>query len=244
MGTVELDNYRKRVLLVVPAYNESANIERVVDKIKSFGYDYIVVNDGSTDDTEEILCRIGAKHVCLVQNLGIGGAVQAGFLYAVRNGYEVAVQFDGDGQHDIGYVDALCAPVFAGQADIVLGSRFVGDVSEFKSTAARRMGIQLLSHAILFATGARLHDVTSGFRAMGKRALKCFVAYYPSDYPEPESLAYALSNGLSVVEIPVAMHERVGGTSSISGLKSVWYMLKVGLSILLRGSYFSRGARR
>lgn len=234
-------SYRDAII-IVPAYNEEANIERVVNTIRSAGYDYVVINDGSTDGTEEILRRIGARHVQLVLNLGIGGAVQTGYLYALRNGYGVAVQFDGDGQHDIGSVAQVVDAVHAG-ADIALGSRFVGDMSEFKSSFARRMGIGMLSQAILLATGVRLYDVTSGFRACGQRALRLFAESYPSDYPEPESLAYAVSSGLKVVEVPVKMHERLGGKSSIGGFDALWYMVKVGLSVLLRGSYLTRGGR-
>lgn len=228
------------VLLIVPAYNEAANIERVVNSIRSAGYDYLIVNDGSKDDTESILRRINANHVQLVHNLGIGGAVQTGYIYALRHGYKVAVQFDGDGQHDINSVESVVKPVLDRKADITLGSRFIGDKSDFKSSAARRAGIRLLSQTILFATGVRLYDVTSGFRAAGVRAIKLFADNYPSDYPEPESLTYALADGLTVLEVPVAMHERIGGSSSIGGLSAVWYMLKVGLSVLLRGSYIHR----
>lgn len=236
-----MDTRLAKVLLIVPAYNEAANIERVVSTIRDAGYDCLVVNDGSTDDTEKILTRISANHVQLVHNLGIGGAVQTGYLYARANNYDVAVQFDGDGQHDIASVASLIKPILSHESDIALGSRFVGDLSTFKSSALRRMGIRLLSHTIFLATGKRLFDVTSGFRAVGRRGIELFSNSYPIDYPEPESLVYAITKGLTVQEVPVSMHERTGGESSLSGgLNAAWYMLKVGLSVLLRGSFFHR----
>ena len=228
-----------RVLLIVPAYNEEDSIARVVNSIRSSGYDYIVINDGSTDNTEMILRDIGARHVQLIHNLGIGGAVQTGFLFAQRESYDIAIQFDGDGQHDIGSIKTLVDAIVSG-ADIALGSRFVGGENRFMSSFSRRVGIHLLSSAVFFATGTTLHDVTSGFRACGKNAIELFAGSYPSDFPEPESLVYALSNGLRVAEVPVVMHDRMGGTSSISFSNAAWYMIKVGLSIILRGSYLHR----
>ena len=232
-----------RILLVVPAYNESANIEKVVATLRSHGLDFIVINDGSTDETEDVLVRIGAPHVRLVNNLGIGGAVQTGYRYALAHGYDIAVQFDGDGQHDASYVAPLVRPLVEGRANLAIGSRFVGDASEFKSSGARRAGIKLLSGALRVATGQTVRDITSGFRAADRRAITLFSEHYPTDYPEPESISFALARGLSVTEVPVAMHAREGGSSSIAGLDVVWYMLKVGLSILLRGTYRGRGKR-
>ena len=234
------DTGAQRVLLVVPAYNESESIERVVATIREAGYDFVVINDGSTDDTEQILRRIDANHVTLCQNLGIGGAVQTGFKYAYENGYDVAVQFDGDGQHDVSYVAALAAPLISGEADLSVGSRFVGAESKFKSSAARRAGIKFLSAVLKVCAGKRIYDVTSGFRAANRKVIELFAANYPDDYPEPESLAYVLGRGCKVCEVPVAMHERQGGTSSISGFKTVYYMVKVGLSILLLTSVRAR----
>lgn len=233
-----------RVLLIIPAYNESANIEKVVASVREHGHDFIVINDGSTDDTEAILMRIKAPHVSLVCNLGIGGAVQTGYKYACEHGYDYAVQFDGDGQHDAGYVEALVEPLVSGRANLSIGSRFVGDESEFKSSGARRAGIKLLSWTLRMATGKMVRDITSGFRAADRRTIELFSANYPSDYPEPESIAFALAQGLSVEEVPVAMHERQGGSSSIAGVDVVWYMVKVGLSVLLRGSYRGRGKQQ
>ena len=224
------------VLVIIPAYNEQANIRKTVENVKEHGFDYVVINDGSRDNTQAVLDQMGARSIRLVRNLGIGGAVQTGYLYAQRNGYKAAVQFDGDGQHDASYIAQLVAPIFSDSADIVVGSRYVGNESDFKSTALRRMGIKMLSFVLKLSTGVTVYDVTSGFRAMGPKGIELFASYYPVDYPEPESLAYASAHGLSITEIPVAMHERQGGSSSISGLKSLWYMVKVGLSICLRGT--------
>lgn len=228
------------ILLIVPAYNESENIERTVNAIRDHGLDFVVINDGSTDNTGEILRELGAPHVNLINNLGIGGAVQTGYKYARQHGYDIAVQFDGDGQHDASYVNAIAQPIIDGKANLVVGSRFVGNESEFQSSAARRAGIKLLSWTLKVATGKKIYDVTSGFRAADKHAIALFAENYPSDYPEPESIAFAMAQGLGVSEVAVSMNERIGGTSSIAGLDVVWYMLKVGLSILLRGAYRGR----
>lgn len=228
-----------KALVIIPAYNEAANIERTVDSLQG-RYDYIVINDGSTDSTEVILKEKRFPHVELVRNLGIGGAVQTGYKFAHLNGYDIAIQFDGDGQHDAGYIAKLIEPIESGRADIVIGSRFVGEESEFKSSGARRVGIKILSSLLKLATGQRVKDVTSGFRAVNARGIELFAENYPSDYPEPESIAMSIVNGLTVEEIPVAMHARTGGVSSIGGFNTVWYMVKVGLSIMLRGSYRNR----
>lgn len=162
-----------RVLLIVPAYNESDNIKRVVASIRDSGYDFLVINDGSTDETEDILSSIGAPHVMLINNLGIGGAVQTGYKYALAHDYDIAVQFDGDGQHDVSYVPALIEPLVANRANLAIGSRFVGEESEFKSSGARRVGIKLLSWALKMATGETVRDITSGFRAVDSRGVNC-----------------------------------------------------------------------
>lgn len=224
------------IILIVPAYNEEDNIERVIRSLKQSGYSYVIINDGSTDGTARILDEENAPHVDLVENLGIGGAVQTGYKYALENGYKIGVQFDGDGQHDVSYVAKLIEPILSGQADIAVGSRFVGDESEFKSSFARRVGIVLLSRTLQLASGKTIKDVTSGFRAANERAMRLFAHSYPSDYPEPESLAYAFSRGLTASEVPVAMHARSGGSSSIAGLGILYYMTKVGLSILISGT--------
>ena len=201
-------------------------------EIKHHGYEYIVINDGSTDDTYEICLRNDINVINLPRNLGIGGAVQVGHKYAFRNGYEVDVQIDGDGQHDVSCIPLLLEEVEKG-ADLAIGSRFLEDSQGFKSTAFRRIGIKWLSGLIRLLYKVRITDPTSGFRASGKRALELFCQTYPSDYPEPESIAEALNHRLTVVEVPVQMNERAGGKSSIGILDSVYYMIKVTIAILI-----------
>lgn len=224
------------VILIVPAYNEEENIANVIASLRESGYSFVVINDGSTDGTGALLDKLDAPHVDLVENLGIGGAVQTGYKYALAHGFTIGVQFDGDGQHDANYVASLVRPLLNEEADIAVGSRFVGNESEFKSSFARRTGIALLSLTLKAISGKTIKDITSGFRAANERAMRLFARSYPTDYPEPESLAYAFAHGLTAIEVPVAMHERTGGASSIAGLDTVYYMVKVGISILISGS--------
>lgn len=228
----------------MPAYNEQDSIMGVINDLRQHHYDYVVINDGSTDCTARILKDGDARYVDLLTNLGIGGAVQTGYLFAKQNGYDIAVQVDGDGQHDVSYIDKLIAPIKEGEAEIVVGSRYVGDESAFKSSFMRRVGIRFLSFVLKVSSGKRIMDVTSGFRAIDSKAINMFVDYYPSDYPEPESLAYAINGGLRVTEVPVAMRERQGGSSSISGLKPVYYMTKVSLATILGGFKGRRSKKR
>ena len=231
-----------RVLLIIPAYNEAENLPKLVETVENFAarqtgfaLDYIIVNDGSADQTAA-LCRENRWHALhLARNLGIGGAVQTGYLLARQLDYDIAVQFDGDGQHDIASLPTLLAPILAGEADFVLGSRFVGESSGFRSTALRRAGIRLLSAMIRLVTGVTLADPTSGYRAAAKPAIAALAKSYPVDYPEPESLAELLRAGFRVREVPVNMFERAHGASSISPVRSVWYMIKVSLAILCTG---------
>lgn len=220
-----------RVLVIIPAYNEQDSILQVVRNVESAGYDYVVVNDGSTDGTLGICRNNGLNHLNLTQNLGIGGAVQAGHRYAFENGYDVDIQFDGDGQHDVAGIPALLKAIEDG-ADLAIGSRFVEKTQGFQSTLLRRIGIKWLSFLIRICSGVRIHDVTSGFRASGKNAIALFCDYYPSDYPEPEAIIYAGNARLSLTEVAAEMHERQGGASSIGGLKSAYYMLSVSLAIV------------
>ena len=221
-----------KVLIVIPAYNEADNILNTVRGVVERGYDYIVVNDGSRDATLNVCRSNGLNVLDLPMNLGIGGAVQAGHKYAQRVGYDIDIQLDGDGQHDPAYLDALVREVASG-ADLVIGSRFLEKNDGFQSTFMRRVGITWLSAMLKLCTGRRVSDPTSGFRACGRRAIDLFCASYPVDYPEPESIAVAINSGLSVKEVSVEMRERQGGTSSIGGLSSVYYMLKVSLAILI-----------
>lgn len=233
----------KKTLLIIPAYNEQENIAKVVDQlIQEFPqYEYIIVNDGSGDLTEEICEKNGYNLLNLPINLGIGGAVQAGYRYAKKYGYEIAIQIDGDGQHDISYVEEVIRPILEGKADVVIGSRFLRKEG-FQSSAARRVGIRILSGLILICTGTKIYDVTSGFRAVNRKFINIYSEDYPSDYPEPEALITAVLSGGRVKEVPVIMKERSGGTSSINMRKSVYYMIKVTLAILIKR--ISYGVRR
>lgn len=232
-----------KVLLIIPAYNEEKNIERVVDNIVQNypQYDYIVINDGSQDATRDVCRARGYQYLNLSINLGIGGAVQTGYKYAKDKGYEFAVQIDGDGQHDIAYLEKMLPMLENGEADVVIGSRFITKEG-FQSSIARRFGIKLLSWLIFVCTGKMIKDVTSGFRAVNKRFIDIYAQYYPMDYPEPEAIVAAVMNRGKIMECPVVMREREEGQSSINFLKSIYYMIKVSLAIIVcRISY---GIRR
>lgn len=225
-----------KILVIIPAYNEEKSIVSVVESVAGAGYDYVVVNDGSTDSTLRICREHGINVVDLKCNLGIGGAVQTGHKYARMHGYDVDIQFDGDGQHDVAYIPALLEGIRSGN-DLVVGSRFLADgVSSFRSTFMRRVGIAWLSKLLRLVTGQRFTDPTSGFRACGPRAIELFARFYPVDYPEPESIAEAHRKGFAISEVPVSMNERVAGESSIHKLSSIYYMVKVTLAILITGS--------
>ncbi|HJA92875.1 MAG TPA: glycosyltransferase family 2 protein [Candidatus Eisenbergiella merdipullorum] len=234
---------KEKVLLIIPAYNEAANIQRVVDNlIQDFPqYDYVVVNDGSSDGTGGLCMEKGYQVLNLPINLGIGGAVQTGYRYALKYGYDIAVQLDGDGQHDASYVKRLIEPLLSGEADVVIGSRFLRREG-FQSSRSRRVGINILSDLIWLCTGKRIRDVTSGFRAVNRRFISIYAEDYPSDYPEPEAIITAVMHRGRVAEVPVVMKEREGGTSSITFRKSVYYMIKVTLAILVKR--ISYGIRR
>lgn len=234
-----------RILIIIPAYNEAENIVATVQDVWENApfADVLVVNDGSADGTAGILAANGIPHVNLIRNLGIGGAVQTGYKYALQHGYDVAVQFDGDGQHCAEYIGALVEPIERGEADLVVGSRFKGETDGFKSSAMRRLGINILSAVLKAASTNKVQDVTSGFRAANRRAVELFAAYYPDDYPEPESLALIARKGLALSEVPVVMRERVGGTSSIKKMDSIYYMIKVTIAVLIQTNIYERRAR-
>lgn len=228
-----------KILLIIPAFNESDGITKVIEKVEkycaesAYNIDYLVINDGSTDDEEEILRKNDISHIELVNNLGIGGAVQTGYRYAYENEYDIAVQYDGDGQHDIESLSKILQPIIDNQADFVVGSRFVVDSqSVFKSTGMRQFGIVFLSNLIFLLTKIRIKDVTSGYRAANKDVIKQFVKRYPSKYPEPESYMLLFSKNMRVKEVGVNMFERKSGQSSIGILNSASYMITVSLSIL------------
>ena len=222
----------KRVLIIIPAYNEEKNIAELLQKLKQYdGYDVLVVNDCSTDHTIQVLQEVGVKYIDLPINLGIGGAVQTGYVFALRNNYDIAVQVDGDGQHNPEYIDNMIKAIDSG-ADMVIGSRFM-EREGFQSSAARRVGITFLSFLIKLITGLRIKDPTSGFRACNRNIIKLFAESYPIDYPEPETIIQAVKCNYSVIEIPVIMNERKAGKSSINFIKSIYYMIKVSIAILI-----------
>lgn len=233
----------KKVLIIIPAYNEEENIEKVVDNlIRNFPqYDYIIVNDGSTDGTKMVCQRKRYEVLNLSINMGIGGAVQTGYCYARDNDYDIAVQIDGDGQHDVGFLENMIRYMEEEQADCVIGSRFM-EKEGFQSSGLRRTGIKFLSILGWILTGVRIRDITSGYRLVNRRFIHIFAQDYPADYPEPEAMVITAVHRGKIVEYPVIMRQREGGTSSITLKKSIYYMFKVTLAMLIRRLSF--GVRR
>ena len=222
---------KERILMILPAYNEEDNILKAYNKICEYNnahktnYDVIVINDCSTDNTLKICLENKIPVIPLIHNLGIGGAVQTGYKYALENDYDVALQYDGDGQHDVKYVENIIRPILNGEADLVIGSRFIDDSSsEFKSSFARQLGIKVISFFIKFVSGKKIYDVTSGFRAAGRLVIEDFAKSYPIDYPEPITNAELLKKKYEIKEVPVSMNEREGGRSEehTSELQSPW----------------------
>lgn len=230
-------------LIIIPAYNEAENLPKLISSINNLlpEFDYVIINDGSTDNTRKLCEQDGLNVVTLPINSGIGVAVQTGYKYALYNDYDIAIQIDGDGQHDVSYLRAIIAPLEKGEADVVIGSRFI-EYQGFQSSGARRLGIRLLSSFILLCTGVKVKDVTSGFRAVNKRFIQVFAEDYSKDYPEPEAIVTAKMYGGRIKEMPVVMKEREAGSSSITLWKSVYYMIKVTLAIFVKR--LSYGVRR
>ncbi|MDO5424134.1 MAG: glycosyltransferase family 2 protein [Eubacteriales bacterium] len=230
-------------LIIIPAYNEAGSIQKTVEQIKkdAKGFDFVVINDCSKDRTGEI-CE--AEHIPVIHlpvNLGIGGAVQTGYQYALWHGYDVAVQVDGDGQHDPKYLEKMAEVLEAEGADLVIGSRFL-EKEGYLSSGVRRVGIRFFSLLIRFLTGQEITDPTSGMRMVGREVLESFAKEYPTDYPEPETVVKILKSGKKVVEVPVRMRERNAGVSSISLSRSIYYMIKVSLAMVI-ASFQSTGER-
>ena len=221
-------------LIIIPAYNEEASIGAVLSSLDKYAdsYDFIVINDASTDNTRSIVKKNNGRIIDLPVNLGIGGAVQTGYIYAKENGYDIAIQMDGDGQHDPEYLSALVSPLEAGECDITIGSRFLNSEG-FQSSAIRRFGISFLNWLIHLFTKITVTDATSGFRAVNKKGIDLYSRYYPQDYPEPEAIVIAARTKKSIKEIPVRMKSRMAGHSSISPLRSLYYMIKVSLAIII-----------
>lgn len=221
-------------LLIIPAYNEATNIGNLIQdlSVNYSAYDYIVVNDCSTDQTQRILLDGTTNHLNLPVNLGIGGGVQTGYLYALEHGYDIAVQIDGDGQHDPKYIKDIIAPIESGQADVVIGSRFL-EKEGFQSSSMRRFGICFLRRLIKILCGVEVHDVTSGMRAVNRKMIEEYAHNYAQDYPEPEAILTAGMMNARVMEVPVVMRERQGGTSSINALRAAYYMTKVSIALVM-----------
>jgi glycosyltransferase involved in cell wall biosynthesis len=221
-------------IAIVPALNEEETVGRVIDEIRAFdpGFDIVVVDDGSVDRTAGVAADRGAFVLRLPFNLGIGGAMQTGYRFAFERSYDIAVQIDGDGQHDPRQLPAILAPVLSGEADLCVGSRFTGD-SEFRSSFTRRLGIKIFAAVVSAVVRQKVTDTTSGFRAVNRRGIALFASDYPHDYPEVEATVMCVKHKLRLREVPVAMRERGGGSSSITAVRSVYYMTKVMLAIFV-----------
>jgi glycosyltransferase involved in cell wall biosynthesis len=224
-----------RLVAIVPAWNEAGAIARVVSEITSVGPDIevVVVDDASSDDTAGIAEAQGATVLRLPFNVGIGGAVQTGFRYALEAGYQRAVRLDGDGQHDASQIPRILAPIEAGLADLVIGSRFVDPGGAYRPPFARRMGIRVFARLVTVLGGQKVTDTTSGFIALDRAGIELFAAEYPHDYPEVEATLVALRSGLRLAQVQVEMRERTTGTSSITFIRSLYYILKVTLALLV-----------
>jgi glycosyltransferase involved in cell wall biosynthesis len=223
-----------RKAAVVPAYNEAGSIGAVVAEIRAADpeLEVVVVDDGSTDATAELAGSAGATVLRLPYNLGIGAAVQTGLQYASVNDFDLAVQIDGDGQHDARELEQLLAPVVSGEADIAVGTRFAG-ARFYRPSVARRLGIALFAGLVSLIVRQRVTDTTSGFRAMNRRGIRLFASDYPHDYPEVEATVLVFRHRLRMVEVPVAMRQRETGRSSITVFRSLYYMGKVSLALFV-----------
>ena len=225
----------KRILVILPALNERGNIAQVVMALRTAlpKADTLVVNDGSFDGTGAAARAAGAMVLDMPYNVGIGAAVQAGFQFAKAHGYDVALRNDGDGQHDPSGNHQLLRHVLADEADVVIGSRFLGESGDYGTPIMRRLGSGILARLLSIITSQRVTDPTSGCGAFNRRAIQLFAQAYPHDYPEPEAIVIAHRGGLRQMEIPVKMIPRRHGNSSITPLRSLYYMLKVVLAIMI-----------
>lgn len=225
---------RLRSIAIVPAYNEAESLGTVLEEIRAADpdLDVVVVNDGSTDASANVAAAAGAAVVSLPFNVGIGGAVQTGYQYALEHGFEVAIQVDGDGQHDPREIAEVLEPILEGRADLVVGTRFVTG-GGYRGTRLRRVGIRIFAAVVSLLVGQRVSDTTSGFRAVNRRALKLFAAEYPHDYPEVESIVLLSRHHLRMLEVPVQMRVRETGNSSITAMRSAYYMIKVLLALFI-----------
>jgi glycosyltransferase involved in cell wall biosynthesis len=224
----------ENILVIIPAFNEEGSVGKVVEEVHTYlpQAEVLVVNDGSTDLTSEIAKSKGAIVLNLPFNLGIGGTMQAGYQYANEKGYDIAIQVDGDGQHDPKEIGKLLKALQEKKIDMVIGSRFIGDLG-YKSSTMRRIGISIFSQVISMIVGQRITDPTSGFRASNRKTIQLFASDYPQDYPEPEVVILLHQCHLKMEEVPVGMSERYSGESSITKIRSIYYMVKVLLAIFV-----------
>lgn len=227
-------NRLERILVIIPAYNEEDSIGRVIEDVRTNcpQMDILVVNDGSADHTSDRARASGVVVLDLPFNLGIGGGMQTGYKYAAEKGYDIAIQVDGDGQHDPKEIPKLLQTLEERKVDVAIGSRFITDL-EYKATTMRRVGITVLSKVISIMVRQKITDPTSGFRASRKKAIQLFAVNYPQDYPEPEVVVLLSKSGLKMAEVPVKMSQRYSGESSITKIRSIYYMVKVLLAIFV-----------
>jgi glycosyltransferase involved in cell wall biosynthesis len=233
-GLVEHQRLRLRSIAIVPAHNEEASLGALLAELRTAEPDLavVVINDGSTDSTTRVAEAAGVPVVNLPFNIGIGGTVQTGYQYALEHGFEVAIQVDGDGQHDPTEIARVLEPIFDDRADLVVGTRFVSG-GGYRGTRARRVGIHIFASVVSLMVGERVSDTTSGFRAVNRKALRLFASQYPHDYPEVESIVLISRHGLRMLEVPVKMRVRETGASSITALRAAYYMIKVLLALFI-----------
>jgi hypothetical protein len=229
-----------RVCVIVPALNEGASVGSVVASVARSlpGAQVVVIDDGSTDDTGARALEAGAVVVPLPVNVGIGGAVQTGYRFAARNGFDIAVQIDGDGQHDPAEMHLLLGPIIRGEADMSVGSRWLGR-GDYLAPRGRRFGMRVLAALVTWRAGAAFTDTTSGFRAVGRNGIALFAEHYPPDFPEVETIVLGCRHDIRIVEVPVRMTHREHGTSSISGFRSGYFMARVILALLVGSTTWS-----
>jgi len=225
----------QKIVALIPAYNEQEAIGEVVNDVRAYmpEADIVVINDGSADHTVERAKASGAFVLDLPYNLGIGGAVQTGYLFADEMGYDIAIRFDGDGQHDPAEAHKLLEPIKNGQADVVIGSRYLKTGNGYKSSFIRFLGIKLFGVITSCIVHRKISDVTSGFQAVNRRVIEFYSRDYPSDYPEIETIPLLHRAGLCTLEVPVSMKERLAGNTSITPIRSVYYVAKVLLSLFM-----------
>lgn len=218
-----------KTLVIVPAHNEQDSLPSLLREITHQGLDAVVINDASTDATELVAKKAGFPVLTLPVNLGIGGGVQAGFIFALRNGYDIAVQIDGDGQHDPGQIDTVLAPIIAGDADCVIGSRYIPKLRDqtYKTPLARRMGMHFSTSLLRIASGLSIHDTTSGFRALNRSAFSYFATQYPVDHPEAEAILMLHQAGYRICEVPIKMRYRSSGQSLFTFVRAALYPFRV-----------------